>query len=274
MSLQYANFATSISNTTMRITKKQYIYSFFAAVAALAVTRCAFPDVARTNACEKTINVDTILNKQEANCGTDKKATRFFDDNGALVKNKILSVPRFCDAFPDSNNVQLAAAQEHGVAPVKNRLDAEKRRKELVYIGASQYYCIDKLKSSTPYLVPRAAILLNDIGQSFMDSLTTKNVPLHKFIITSVLRTREDVDKLRGTNKNATVNSCHLYGTTFDICYNRYTRVNDPDGKQARSTSNDTLKWILSEVLRDMRTSGRCYIKYEVKQGCFHITVR
>ena len=31
---------------------------------------------------------------------------------------------------------------------------------------------------------------------------------------------------------------------------------------------------ILSEVLRDMREQGRCYIKYEVKQGCFHMTVR
>jgi hypothetical protein len=37
---------------------------------------------------------------------------------------------------------------------------------------------------------------------------------------------------------------------------------------------NDTLKWVLSEVLRDMREQKRCYIKYEVKQGCFHMTVR
>ena len=88
------------------------------------------------------------------------------------------------------------------------------------------------------------------------------------------MRTREDVERLRTTNRNATENSCHLYGTTFDICYNRYTRVNDPEGKQMKATSNDTLKWVLSEVLRDMRVANRCYIKYEVKQGCFHITVR
>lgn len=36
---------------------------------------------------------------------------------------------------------------------------------------------------------------------------------------------------------------------------------------------NDTLKWVLSEVLRDFREQGRCYVKYEVKQGCFHMTV-
>ena len=158
--------------------------------------------------------------------------------------------------------------------PVLNRADAEKRHKELVYIGANPFFCVDKLKRSTPYLVPRAANLLNDIGQSFMDSLAIKGIPLHKCIVTSVLRTREDVERLRTTNRNATENSCHLYGTTFDICYNRYTRVNDPEGKQMKATSNDTLKWVLSEVLRDMRVANRCYIKYEVKQGCFHITVR
>jgi hypothetical protein len=50
--------------------------------------------------------------------------------------------------------------------------------------------------------------------------------------------------------------------------------VEDPDGPSRRQVRNDTLKWVLSEVLRDMRESNRCYIKYEVKQGCFHMTVR
>ena len=45
-------------------------------------------------------------------------------------------------------------------------------------------------------------------------------------------------------------------------------------GEPRRQVRNDTLKWVLAEVLRDMRESGRCYVKYEVKQGCFHITVR
>jgi hypothetical protein len=31
---------------------------------------------------------------------------------------------------------------------------------------------------------------------------------------------------------------------------------------------------VLAEVLRDAREAGHCYIKYEVKQGCFHITAR
>ena len=121
--------------------------------------------------------------------------------------------------------------------------------------------------------MPRASLLLQDIGRAFYDSLTIKGIPLHKIIVTSVLRTKDDVQKLRNRNQNATENSCHLYGTTFDLCYNRYITVEDPEGPSRRAVRNDTLKWVLSEVLRDFRQQKRCYIKYEVKQGCFHMTV-
>ena len=79
---------------------------------------------------------------------------------------------------------------------------------------------------------------------------------------------------MKTVNHNASENSCHLHGTTFDIGYNRYKTVYDPDGPERRAVRDDTLKWVLSEVLRDMREEGRCYVKYEIKQGCFHVTVR
>ena len=186
----------------------------------------------------------------------------------------IYSVRDYKTEFPDTNDLQLTAAMKWGVMPVENREDAELRKDELVYIGFNPYYHVDSLSRSIPYLVPRAAVLLQDIGQAFFDSLYVKGVPLHKMIVTSVLRTHEDIRKLRNYNKNATERSCHLYGTTFDLCYNRYVTVEDPDGPKRRQVRNDSLKWILSEVLRDMRRNERCYVKYEVKQGCFHLTVR
>ena len=181
--------------------------------------------------------------------------------------HRIWSVPSYKNAFPDGQDVQILAAERWGVRPVQNRDAAEKRKKELVYIGASPYYYVDNLRSSIPYLVPRAAVLLQDIGQAFYDSLYVKGVPLNQLIVTSVMRSMDDVAKLQHHNQNATERSCHLYGTTFDICYNRYHPVIKP-------VRDDTLKWVLSEVLRDMRQQQRCYVKYEVKQGCFHITVR
>ena len=183
-------------------------------------------------------------------------------------------MPHFGNAFPDQNDVQLIAANKHGVQPVIDRQEAERRKSELVYVGSNPFFSVDRLHSSIPYLVPRAAVLLQDIGRNFFDSLQLKGVPLHKIIVTSVMRSKADVTKLRGHNGNATQNSCHLYGTTFDVCYNRYKTVEAPNGPHRRSVRNDTLKWILSEVLNDIRKSGRCYIKYEVHQGCFHITVR
>ena len=88
------------------------------------------------------------------------------------------------------------------------------------------------------------------------------------------MRSREDIERLRGHNGNAKSNSCHLYGTTFDIGYNRYITVQDPDGPARRQVRNDSLKWVLSEVLNDLRNLNRCYVKYEIHQGCFHVTTR
>lgn len=201
------------------------------------------------------------------------RSPRFYNPDGSLAKHRIYSVPSFKTTFPDSNSVQLEAAKRFGVTPVQGRDEAERRKSELVYVGSDPYFHVDRLSNSVPYLVPRAAVLLRDIGRAFFDSLQVKGIPLHKIIVTSVLRTKDDVAKLRGRNGNATENSCHLYGTTFDICYNRYKTVSDPDGPQRRQVRNDTLKWVLSEVLRDFRQQRRCYVKYEVKQGCFHMTV-
>jgi hypothetical protein len=249
--------------------KNRFVESFGIVVVVLALVRCVFPGVVgRQNTAVAATEADTTVNQ---------KLTEW--QKPVLLANgerphRIFSVPSYDRAFPDSNHVQLVAAQRWGVKPVKDRDDAERRKSELVYMGLSPYYFVDPLYSSIPYLVPRAAILLQDIGQAFFDSLQVKGIPLHRFIVTSVLRTESDVVKLRRHNGNATEHSCHLYGTTFDICYNRYNTVEDPDGPQRRRVRDDSLKYVLSEVLNDMRQQGRCYIKYERKQGCFHMTVR
>jgi hypothetical protein len=242
----------------MRLTKKSYLQGFAVVVLLLAAVRLLFPQVA------------VSANVESENSPTADSPLHLSRSS----VHKIKSVSSYAEAFPDTNAVQLVAAQKWGVSPVKNREDAESRKRELVFVGSNPYFHVDPLYSSIPYLVPRAAVLLQDIGQAFFDSLYVKGVPMHKIIVTSVLRSQEDVAKLRRRNGNATENSCHLYGTTFDICYNRYKTVEDPEGPARRQVRNDTLKWVLSEVLRDMRNQNRCYIKYEVKQGCFHMTVR
>ncbi|CDD00214.1 putative uncharacterized protein [Prevotella sp. CAG:474] len=270
----------------MNVSRKRYIQGFCIAVVVLGMVRCIFPSVAGdmprsaqtqtpiATTADSTEAADTAaLLKGTLNAAPISQRTRFFNADGTPARNRIFSVPNFGNTFPDQNDVQVLSARKHGVSPVADEHEAERRKSELVYIGANPYFYTDRLHNSIPYLVPRASVLLQDIGRAFFDSLQTKGVPLHKIIVTSVLRSKKDVTHLRKRNSNATQNSCHMYGTTFDIAYNRYKTVEAP-GERRRVVRNDTLKWILSEVLRDMRQNDRCWIKYEVHQGCFHITAK
>ncbi len=262
------------------ITGRQYIKGFFVVVLLLAVVRLVFPEVTGEDQVANGMtlaNITDVTTADDRVCVPDSEAVaskKESTNNNKVGKHPIYSVPSFSRCFPDDNDVQMASAKRLGVSPVENRKDAERRMHELVLMDSSPYYHVDPLTSSIPYLVPEAALLLNDIGRAFFDSLQVKGIPLHRLIVTSVLRTSQDIRRLRRSNVNATENSCHLYGTTFDISYLRYQTVSPPDEQTRRMVRNDTLKWVLSEVLRDMRESGRCHVKYEQKQACFHATVR
>ena len=177
-------------------------------------------------------------------------------------------------SFGDLNDVQLATAKKIGIRPISTREEAEEMKDRLIEIAACERYGQDSLTHSIPYLIPQASALLDTIGVNFLDSLENKGLNPNKIIVTSVLRTKDDVKKLRRTNGNASLNSCHFYGTTFDVSWKRFTKVEDPGGRPMQDVSADTLKLVLSEVLRDLRKAERCYVKYELKQGCFHITTR
>lgn len=275
-----------------RLKKKLYLGLCGGVVAALAVVRALNPGIMRSMPDERDmVGVEEPVVAPIAKLDDDRPVSTPKGDSPVSMPkgdrpvsmpkgdrpryHPIRSVPSYNAAFPDVQDVQIVAAMKWGVRPVKNRRQAEERKSELVYIGSNPFYDIDPaMQSSIPYLVPRASDLLYDIGRNFLDSLYVKGVPLHKIIVSSVLRTEDDVARLLRRNGNASEQSCHRFGTTFDICYNRYTTVSAPGGPQRRAVQNDTLKWVLSEVLRDVRQEGRCYIKHEVKQGCFHITVR
>lgn len=188
--------------------------------------------------------------------------------------HNIRGVVSYKRSFGDLNEVQLKAAKKWGISPIASREDALEIGDKLKEIVSCEYYAVDSLTHSIPFLVPKAAALVDTIGKNFIDSLGCKGLNPNKIIVTSVLRTKEDVKKLRRTNGNASKNSCHFYGTTFDVSWKRFVKVEDPDGRPVQDVSADTLKLVLSEVLRDLRKDERCYVKYELRQGCFHITVR
>ena len=173
--------------------------------------------------------------------------------------------------FNDLNDVRVAVAQKIGIAPISSRDDAKHASKKMKEIETNKYYEVEDLTHSVPFLISDAANLLEDIGKNFQDSLRNLNAPIYRLKVTSVTRTMADVGKLRKRNRNSSTNSAHQYGTTFDISWARYTKV---DEKDTLNIDKDQLKMVLAMVLRDLKREERCYVKHERKQGCFHITVR
>ena len=160
----------------------------------------------------------------------------------------IRGVVSYKRSFGDLNEKHLNVAQAIGIRVLSSREEAEKMREQLQPITTNELYAVD--------------------------SLTAKGLNPNKIIVTSVLRTQDDVKRLRRRNGNASPNSAHFYGTTFDVSWKRFQKIEDEDGRPLQDVSADTLKLVLSEVLRDLRKADKCYIKYELKQGCFHITTR
>lgn len=170
--------------------------------------------------------------------------------------------------FGDVNDVHLRAARKAGIQPVEGRAEVDTKRLEK--IETCRYYQVERLTHSVPYLTTDASALLTEIGQRFQRALAEKGLERHRIIVTSVLRTGEDVRRLQKVNGNATENSAHQYATTFDITYIRYDR----QSLRGDGTSYEELAAILGSVIDDLRKEGRCYVKYERQQRCFHITSR
>lgn len=174
--------------------------------------------------------------------------------------------------FNDLQDLHLEAAIANGITPLTSRDDTLRFKDELIRIpDALELYSTYDLTNSIPFLVPSATQLLVNIAQSFRDSLYSKDIPLHRLYVTSVLRTDDDMSTLRTRNRNASENSTHRYGTTFDISWKRFEQI-DPDS--ANAVSPDRLKLVLAQVLFDLKNKELCYVKHERKQACFHITVR
>ena len=157
--------------------KHRFLEVFGVLVMVLALVRCAFPGIAESSSVvaemSDSLAVDSLaddfsdaevvetpgVNESEFEVVQIPSVSARYVPDGERY-HRIRSVSSYKTAFPDSNSVQLIAANRWGVKPVKNRLDAEERKDELVFIDCSPYYYIDPLHSSIPYLVPRAAVLL------------------------------------------------------------------------------------------------------------------
>lgn len=193
------------------------------------------------------------------------------DGTGESTAREIIYDARrmaYASIFNDINELHLEKAREVGLKSIPEKRDVVDT-KQLVKVEESDYLTIDELRYSVPYLTAGAAAELNRIAKAFNDSLVRKQLPVYKLVCSSILRTEEDVTRLQKSgNPNASDNSAHCYGTTFDITYTKYDREEETD----EFMQPYELTKVLGEVLRDEKNAGRILVKYEKKEHCFHIT--
>lgn len=170
-----------------------FLTAFVLIVIALAITKCVNPQLALPRLLSENDSIknepkhvpDSIELQAKRVDGIflkERNRLTLLKKDGSPVKNRVTSVPRFETSFPDLNDVQLATASRLGIPMIENRDEAHHRMKDLVYIADNPFYTVQRLHQSIPYLVPRAATLLNQIARAFNDSLATKGYPLISYL--------------------------------------------------------------------------------------------
>lgn len=198
------------------------------------------------------------------------------EEEQELVEDHMVRYPgrtfSYKEKFNDLQSRQLSAAQAIGLPrPPKDREDAAGMHKKLQLVTSTDNYIIDSLTHSVPYLIPSAKRELDSIGAEWADILQRNGLPHYRFRVTSILRTEEDIRALqRSGNINSVTQSCHCYGTTFDLAYMHYDKVT----RTRDYVLEDNLKLVLGQVLLNEQRKGHIYVKYEWKQSCFHVTCR
>lgn len=203
----------------------------------------------------------SLLRRGSASTSTDHHTATHIDPNYRFRGD-------YHVLFDDKNDVQLVAAKARGITPLRDVSETERIAQELVPVEPNENFTIRSLTHSIPYLVPHAEQLLQDIAADFATSLAAREMAPHKLVVTSLTRTQSQRASLAKNNANAAEESAHCYGTTLDISWTRY----EPVGNE--TLGDDVLKQVLAAVLYQYQQAGRCYVKHEKKQSCFHITAR
>ncbi|MBQ9465976.1 MAG: hypothetical protein IJU62_03245 [Muribaculaceae bacterium] len=237
------------------------------------VTRCACKPSSNVQASVSEKNEKRITNSEirytPPPAGDDVQHINPESDNVIRFKSRVIP-GRLREIFNDTNDLQLTAARAVGFEPISDLRGAYHLKRPIVPIATCRYYALDTMqRMSMPYLVPEAAQLLADIARDFQDTVRARAGADYRLRVTSMTRTDNSVARYRRRYRAATEQSCHRYGTTFDVSWARF------DCRDTTRVVNlEDLKNTLAEIIYNKRAQGRCYAIYEHKSGCFHVTVR
>jgi len=178
------------------------------------------------------------------------------------IKKPIVLAGIHCDSlFNDLPWAHKSAYDSTSIGPFRTGKELYKAFQSgaLTEISSNFYYELDTLTHSYPYLLPDAKQFLQELGRSYELACYYRKIPFQPYTVTSVTRTIASVMRLRRINRNSIRFSPHLKGKTIDIAVDRFEKPQ--------------LSAFIT-ALNEYRKNGRCFVKYERIQGCFHITVR
>lgn len=173
----------------------------------------------------------------------------------------------YASEFADMQAKHIQAAKRLGFpsAPLNDKKSIRVTA-GLTKVKSCKYFKVAEMKYASPYLTPVAKERLYQLSKEFSDACHAQGLPKARLIVTSMLRTENDVQELKKNNKNAVDHSAHMYGTTFDISWSYYQCL------QKHVDGNEYLL-VLAEILRKNREEGVIFVRYETAQQCFHITI-
>ena len=144
---------------------------------------------------------ETVTPEPAPVCADELPEEPFDDVDGLGEKPEPKEIIYYRDRLPyarlfaDLNEAHLRVARQLGLSEVpKTREDFS--RKGLVKIVDNDYLVVDDLQYSIPYLTEGAAEELQRIAKAFSDSLESKGLLDYKLVVSSLLRTEEDVERL------------------------------------------------------------------------------
>lgn len=193
------------------------------------------------------------------------------------------------------NKEHVARAKTLGIESLPTRDAAVEftQQDKLTPLSATDYYFVEEMTHSVPYVTESTANLLEEIGIRFQAALREEGLPPYRYVITSATRSEEDQKRLRRGNVNAATESSHQFGTTVDIHYRKFlyaasrdTLTPPPDTSPSLleeklftayanlgQAHHARLEAILGRVLLELQAEGKVLVIYERRQPVYHITV-
>ncbi len=222
-----------------------------------------------------------------------------------VERNFIESLPLFNDyTTPEKEKklrkyllrAHLRVAKKYGVAPVKDDNDTQMYTSngELVKLESDpeKLYYFYNVREHYRYITPMASNGLDFITERFQENLSAKgNQHIVKVAISSLLRPVKYQRGLTARNINASIESTHSYGASFDIYFDDYyVSLPEPVTENAAAREiqenirrrfgfliGDALRSqfhsVLMETLIQLQDEGLLYAILERKQRCYHVTI-